>query len=620
MLSWITSELVTTTRIGRGGMAEVFRGYQLGVHGFRRQIAVKRMLPAFSDCKKHYAQFVNEAQLHSKLHHDGIVPIFSCLQHRDDLLLVMALIEGKSLNDLSERLTEVSIEDRCRIAVSIGKDIASALEYAHRFCDPETGEWLNLVHRDVTPNNIMLSYDGSAKLLDFGIAKSLQQLSNTRTLELKGTVCYLAPEYLMNSELDHRCDLFSLGVVLWELIANRNLFDADTPLKAMIKVKMTYVPSFHSLGLIVPPKLEAVIRKLLAQDPNERYQNAEELVLALRETLPADSSSDLGAAGRSVMNRFYSIERAAAQEQHRASLREIDRYLRFRRPLKQLGRVVLRFMDPRRDIFPGSRLLICSALLCWGMLEVNRSASEELAQLELSLKRPPFFEQLLAWYGAEMVGTADAKPLRIWVDRSRNHYLAIQEKVELRPTLRRAGPDQTPVLNFEGSQFLMVPGLPSALRKATELSVVVLGRIKGKQASYFWALQQDRDSLDIARLGGYWGNRILLKTKPVRDQSYAYSPPVTLDQFAVVTFVLDRNLAKAFVNGTEVIAAPLTERAPFERSGTFAIGQKFNGSTASDFLLGDIAQLMVFDKALDVEQRLQVQTYLARRYGALIGN
>ena len=620
MLSWITSELVTACRIGRGGMAEVFRGYQLGAHGFRRQVAVKRMLPAFSDCKKHYTQFVNEAQLHSKLHHDGIVPILSCLQHRDDLLLVMALVEGKSINELSEKLNDVSIEERCRIAVSIGKDIASALEYAHKFCDPEKGEWLNLVHRDVTPNNIMLSYDGSAKLLDFGIAKSLQQLGNTRTLELKGTVCYLAPEYLIDSELDHRCDLFSLGIVLWELIANANLFDADTPLKAMIKVKMTFVPSFESLGLSVPQKLEAIIRKLLARDPNERYQNAEELVQALNDSLPADSTSDLRATGRAVMNRFYSDERAAAQEQHRASLREIDRYLRFRRPLKQLGRGVLRFMDPRRDIFPSSRLLICSALLCWGMIEVNRSGAQNLAHLEQTLKRPPFFERLLAWYGADMVETVLAKPIRIWGDRSKHHYPAIQEKVELQPTLRRTGPEQTPVLNFDGSQYMMVPGLPSALRSASELSVVVLGRIKGKQASYFWALQQDRDSLDIARLGGYWGNRILLKTKPVRDQTYAYSPPITIDRFAVVTFVLDHNLAKAFVNGTEVIAAPLTERAPFERSGTFAIGQKFNESKASDFLFGDIAQLMVFDKALDVDERLQVQEFLIRRYRTLIGN
>jgi tRNA A-37 threonylcarbamoyl transferase component Bud32 len=266
-------------RLGHGGMAEVWRAKILGPAGFERTVVVKRILPHRVDDAAHLAMFEREARLSARLNHSNIVQVFELGRVEDEYFLAMEYVEGHNLADLLRRHGELGELPSPGFAAYATREVARALAYAHALAD-DNGQPLRIVHRDVSPSNVMLAVDGAVKLLDFGVAKALDdpgEQSQTRTGELKGKFGYMSPELLDGHAIDHRVDLWATGVMLHELCTGRRLFRGATEVMTIDLVRAGVVPPPSSVNPAVPPELDRICLRALARRIEDRYQRAEEL-------------------------------------------------------------------------------------------------------------------------------------------------------------------------------------------------------------------------------------------------------------------------------------------------------------------------------------------------------
>ena len=271
-------------RIAVGGMAEIYLGRVRGTAGFDKLVAIKRILPFVAMDSSFVEMFLGEARLAATLRHPNIADVFDVGIDADSYFFAMEFIHGHDLRTIRQEVgTSVPIE----IALAIISGIASALAYAHAKSGP-TGP-LNLVHRDVTPSNIIVSYDGAVKLVDFGIARAETNTSATvtRTGQLKGKIPYMSPEQCRAKQLDGRADLFSLGIVLYELTTGVRPFDGKGDFDTLERIVHGTMKLPSEIIASYPPALEAIVLRLLANKRGARYQTAEDLVADL-ERLTAD--------------------------------------------------------------------------------------------------------------------------------------------------------------------------------------------------------------------------------------------------------------------------------------------------------------------------------------------
>lgn len=285
-------------RIGSGGMAEVFRGELLWSPGFGRPVAIKRILPAYATDPEFRRMFHNEAAQASRLNHSNIVQVLDFAEG-PELLLVMELVEGKDLKTLLEggRLEP-------QVSVHIVAEVLRALDYAHHLV--VGGRPLGLVHRDISPHNILISWRGDVKISDFGIAKAAAGTSRTATGMLKGKAAYMSPEQAQSQELDGRSDLFSLGVVLHELLSGERLFGVEQGAPDIVIVRRVLkheIPRPKTLRPEVSAALEAVTLRLLERDRELRFASAGEALVALLDCPEATNRGHLELA-RLIRTRF----------------------------------------------------------------------------------------------------------------------------------------------------------------------------------------------------------------------------------------------------------------------------------------------------------------------------
>lgn len=274
-----------TERLDAGGMAEVFRGVAEGLQGFKKNVAIKRILPSLTKNKKFVSMFLDEAKLSLYLQHANIVQVFDIGMTDDVYFLVMEFVDGCNLKSLLDRLKQRNKKVEIGQAIYLMIECCKALNYAHILESPETGEPLHIVHRDISPPNILLSKMGEIKLVDFGLAKANSQLESTDPGVVKGKFSYLSPEAASGAEVDHRADLFAVGIILWEMLTGRRLFYGDTDYQTVELVRQARVPSMAAINPDIEPELEAVVRKALARDPNDRYESAADLGDALSQYL-----------------------------------------------------------------------------------------------------------------------------------------------------------------------------------------------------------------------------------------------------------------------------------------------------------------------------------------------
>ena len=266
--------------LASGGMAEIWRAEADGPAGVRTEVALKLVRGATGASPEFARMLVEEARLVARLHHANLVQVLELVEVDGRFGLVMELVRGRDLGRVVERCRELGIRPGLARAVLIGVEVAKALAYAHRLV--VDGRPAGLVHRDVSPHNILVSYEGEVKLADFGIARVASRLELTDPGTVKGKLAYMAPEQARGEPVDARADVFALGVVLWELCAGRRLFARETEaatLAAVLDAAPVGPPSAWNEA--VPPALDAVILAALARDPARRTASAEALRAAL---------------------------------------------------------------------------------------------------------------------------------------------------------------------------------------------------------------------------------------------------------------------------------------------------------------------------------------------------
>jgi eukaryotic-like serine/threonine-protein kinase len=280
-------------RVAVGGMAEIFEARALGMAGFARRVAVKRILPANAGNPEFVAMFLDEARLQAVLRHPNVAQVYDLGVDGDRVFYVMEFLDGLDGRQLRRALRERGERMALEQAIAIAMAAASALHSAHEATNLD-GEPLGVVHRDVTPANLMVTVDGQVKLVDFGIASHMQRETRTEAGILKGKASYMSPEQILCRPLDRRSDLFSLGVVLYELSTGSRLFDRDSEHETMRQIALEDAPPPGARVDGYPAALEAVVLRALARDPAARFATAEEMRQALEQ---AADESGLPTAG-----------------------------------------------------------------------------------------------------------------------------------------------------------------------------------------------------------------------------------------------------------------------------------------------------------------------------------
>ncbi|MEM6730900.1 MAG: serine/threonine-protein kinase, partial [Myxococcota bacterium] len=260
-------------KVNSGGMAEVYRARVSGADNFQRIVAIKCMLGSLADDPEFATMFIDEARLAAQLNHGNIVQIYELGRHEHRLYIAMELVSGHDLRNTTKRARKLGKRLGVGFVAYIIAKAAEALDYAHNKLSLE-GTPLNLVHRDVSPQNILVSYDGEVKVVDFGIAKAEHRATETRAGTLKGKFAYMAPEQVAGAAIDRRADIFAMGAVLYEAATGRPLFYGDTDLAILEKVRKATLPNLEEHLSHAPAQLCKVIRKACALDPNDRYQSA----------------------------------------------------------------------------------------------------------------------------------------------------------------------------------------------------------------------------------------------------------------------------------------------------------------------------------------------------------
>jgi eukaryotic-like serine/threonine-protein kinase len=307
--------LLAGTRVGKyiiqrklaeGGMAEIFLASSFGPEGFEKQVVIKRIRPTFADDASFVEMFVSEARLVSKLNHANIVQIFDFDRHDDTFYIAMEYVRGKSLAQAHQRARELGVPLPPGLAAQIVLEVARGLGFAHRLT--EHGQPLGLVHRDVTPQNVLLSYEGAVKLTDFGIAKAGTRASTVGML--KGKFAYMSPEQSRGQPVDARTDIFALGITMWELLSGGRLFDADSDVAVLHAVQERTVRPPGELNPAVDADLSAIVMHCLEREKSARFQTAQELERALSRYLATRAEeTDVGA----WMHEVFPIESARTE-------------------------------------------------------------------------------------------------------------------------------------------------------------------------------------------------------------------------------------------------------------------------------------------------------------------
>ncbi|HEY1585785.1 MAG TPA: serine/threonine-protein kinase, partial [Polyangia bacterium] len=274
-----------TECVGQGGMAVVYKATRHGPSGFSKTVVVKAMLPALTAQREFVAMFSSEARLMAALAHPNIVQVHDFGVVDGIPYLAMEYLPGRNLSQLRAAVAARGQRMPVGCALAIARDMCQGLGYAHEFVDSD-GKRRQIIHRDVSPSNIMVCRDGMVKLLDFGVAKIVGEFDYDVTQSFKGKYAYMAPEQVNHQPIDRRVDVFAAGTVLHELLSGKRLFAAQTELETLQRVSAAQVVSPSVDNREVPRALDVIVKKALARDPAERYVSGAELAEAL-ESLDA---------------------------------------------------------------------------------------------------------------------------------------------------------------------------------------------------------------------------------------------------------------------------------------------------------------------------------------------
>jgi eukaryotic-like serine/threonine-protein kinase len=307
-------------RIAAGGMAEVFSAESAGLEGFKKRVAIKRVLPHLTEKRQFINMFLDEARLSARLGHSNCVQVFDIGKGDNAYFIVMEYVDGADLKAIIEHLRTkgqgIPVEEACLITVRICEGLA----YAHELRD-EANNPLNIVHRDMSPPNILITNYGEVKIADFGLAKANSQLEHSQPGVIKGKFGYLSPEGAHGNEVDYRTDIFAVGIMLWEMLSGRRLFQGATDLETVRMVQRADIPDIRTVNPSVPASVANVLARALAKAPEARYQRARDFGADLNQVLfdmqRAVSSFDIA---RMVTTVKAELQAAKNRSQNRITL------------------------------------------------------------------------------------------------------------------------------------------------------------------------------------------------------------------------------------------------------------------------------------------------------------
>ncbi len=290
-------------RIAVGGMAEVWKARMRGLEGFQKTVAIKKILPHMTHNSEFVSMFIDEAKLAAQLSHPNIIHIYDLGKIANDYFIAMEYVEGRDLRTIGNLARQKRLPIPAGLSLLIAHHIAGALDHAHHKRDFE-GRALGLVHRDVSPQNVLISRDGDIKLCDFGIAKAVTQAGQTQIGALKGKLQYMSPEQAWGRPVDARSDIFSLGTLLFEMLTGERLFAGDSEISVLEAVREGKVRSPREIEPSISAEIDAITRRALSHDPADRFQSAGEmeqrLGAVLYEQKPTPSHTDLAAYVRKL--------------------------------------------------------------------------------------------------------------------------------------------------------------------------------------------------------------------------------------------------------------------------------------------------------------------------------
>lgn len=268
-------------KIAVGGMAELYRAKLTGAQGFEKLIAIKKILPNLSGEENLVTSFIDEAKLAALLHHENIVQIYDFGSMDSEYFIAMEFLFGKDLRTIRKAAKKRDVPLGMENILYIISRICAGLDYSHNLKDLQ-GRPLNIIHRDINPQNVLVTYEGQVKIIDYGIAKAASQNTKTRENLIKGKLAYMSPEQANGQAIDHRSDIFSTGIIFYELLAVRRMFEGET-MHVLSLVRDAHYDPPEEVIPDLPAKLNEILRRALAKDPDDRYQSAGEMLADVEE-------------------------------------------------------------------------------------------------------------------------------------------------------------------------------------------------------------------------------------------------------------------------------------------------------------------------------------------------
>ncbi len=320
---------VLQRKLAEGGMAEVFLAKQTGMEGFEKLVVVKRILPQLCSDDSFVKMFLNEARVAARLNHPNVVQIFDLGKLGDQYFIAMEYVHGEDLRAVIREATDADKRPSIGLACRIIADTLASLHYAHTRVGAD-GKPLGLVHRDVSPQNVLVTYEGSIKLVDFGIAKATRAVNAAQTQAglLKGKYAYMSPEQARGQPVDARADVFCVGVLLWELVTWQRLFKRPTEMSTLMAVAEEPIRAPRTVDASIPPELDRLIMKALARNADDRFASAQELRAALEGLIRTSGwEADTLALSTYMRELFAGKLRAQAADVAAAGLASLEDFL-----------------------------------------------------------------------------------------------------------------------------------------------------------------------------------------------------------------------------------------------------------------------------------------------------
>ena len=311
-------------KLATGGMATVHFGRLLGPVGFSRTVAIKRLHPQYAKDPEFVAMFLDEARLAARIQHPNVVATLDVVAMDEELFLVMDYIRGESFSRLLRGARRRNLKPPEGFIASIASGMLHGLHAAHEATD-ERGQPLKVVHRDVSPQNVLVGVDGVPRVLDFGVAKAAARIQVTRDGQMKGKLSYMSPEQLRGRAVDRRSDVFAAGVVLWESLTGERLFVGEDATEVLTRILKQEVAPPSAFNPSIQPAVDALVLRALRKDPDERFQTAREFAIAIEETMAPLSSREVGEWVEEIAGESLELrEQALAEIESISSVSELS--------------------------------------------------------------------------------------------------------------------------------------------------------------------------------------------------------------------------------------------------------------------------------------------------------